>query len=975
MTRARHAAPFVALALLLVASSPALAQGGAGTPPAPDGKRPAVTVQTSYPGANASVVADIVAAPVEQQVNGVERMAHMISRCGNDGSYSLTVTFQARTDPQTALTLVRNRAALAVPLLPDAVRQRGVAVRPQPPGPLLFVTLFSPDGRFDTLYLSNYAAIQLRDELARVPGAGDVALVGAQDYAMRVWLDPDKMAAREVTAADVIRAIRDRDPRAAPGGWAGEAAEELGELALKAGAGGSPVRLRDVARCELGARSPHGPASLDGRPAAVLAVSATPRADPRELSEAVREKMARLKESFPPGVDYALVFDLTPAGGPRGAPDYLLVELGPANRAAEAADRSARVLSQSPGVSHVLTLPENPFTRFGDGPCLLALLEPRGKGPAGREEVARAVRERLLKEVPEAGPRVYDRPAAAGLPVGPTVDLAVYGPEHPSVRELADGLVERLARTNKLVNVAAAPAGPAGRAHHLDINRAAALAVGASPAEVAEAAAACLGPVPAGELRRFGRGWPVAVQVPPGEAGPADALKRVRVRNDGGKMVPLSGLVKVREVDDPGVLARFNMDPMVGVTADPAPGVSLGEARGVCEALAEEARRALGLPPAYRLAWLRDMPAAQRRRDPAPAAEAPAEGPADVPVARPVVREVTDYEDFTGRAEAASVVEVRARVTGYLDKVLFKEGAEVKQGDVLFLIDPRPYQAELDRARAEVARCEARLRGAAAAVDRAGKAASPEEADRLRAEREDAEAAQRVARADLELRKLNLEFTKVAAPVGGLAGRRLVDVGNLVKADDTLLTTLVSLDPAYAAFDVDERTLLRLLRLARGGVPGAPRDMRRPVQVGLADEEGFPHRGVLDFIDNRVDPNTGTVRARAALPNPGPGRLLRPGLSLRVRLPVSAPYRAVLVADEALGSDVGGRFLYLVDGDNKVVQRRVRAGAVHDGLRVVAEGLQPDDRVIVGGLSRLRPGTAVRPREVEMPTRKREEKP
>jgi RND family efflux transporter MFP subunit len=341
-----------------------------------------------------------------------------------------------------------------------------------------------------------------------------------------------------------------------------------------------------------------------------------------------------------------------------------------------------------------------------------------------------------------------------------------------------------------------------------------------------------------------------------------------------------------------------------------------------------------------------------------------------VSVTRPLAREVTDYEDFAGRAQAVSTVELHAHVTGYLVKAPFKDGDRVKQGDLLFEIDPRPYQAELDRAEAEVARCEARLRRAAAAPEGAGKAPAPGEADRLRADRAEAEAALRVAQADREIRKLNLAFTRVASPIDGRAGRRLVDPGNLVKADETALTTVVSLDPMYAYFDVDERTLLRLVRLAREGKGGPVREAKTPVFLGLDGEAGYPRRGVLDFLDNHLDPDTGTVRARAVLPN-ADGALV-PGLFVRARLPVGAPRRALLVPEAAVGTDQGEHFVYVVDGQNKAVHRRVGLGARHDDLRVVENGLRPEDSVVVGGMRRLRPGVTVEPRQVELPAPPRE---
>ena len=349
------------------------------------------------------------------------------------------------------------------------------------------------------------------------------------------------------------------------------------------------------------------------------------------------------------------------------------------------------------------------------------------------------------------------------------------------------------------------------------------------------------------------------------------------------------------------------------------------------------------------------------------AAEPPAP---EVPVVRPVVREVTDYEDFAGRTEASAAVEVRARVTGYLDKVLFKDGDDVKKGDVLFEIDPRPYRAELEKAQAVVALAEARLKQADDAAKRAAallasKAVSPEDLDKATADRAEAEAAVAVARASLQAAKLTLESSRVAAPFDGRVGRRLVDPGGLVKADDTVLAVIAARDPMCVVFDVDERTALRLRRAVREGKPRAEGEGSLTVAMGLADEEGFPHSGTVDFADNRVDPEKGTLRMRAAFANAD--GLLVPGLSARVRLTVGKPYKALLVPEEAVGLEEGMKFVLVVGEKDVVEQRKVDLGPRQDGWRAVKEGLREDDRVVVGGPKGLRPGTTVKPREAAVP--------
>jgi RND family efflux transporter MFP subunit len=332
--------------------------------------------------------------------------------------------------------------------------------------------------------------------------------------------------------------------------------------------------------------------------------------------------------------------------------------------------------------------------------------------------------------------------------------------------------------------------------------------------------------------------------------------------------------------------------------------------------------------------------------------------PPAVPVSRPVSRDVADFAEFAGRTAASKSVEVRGRVSGFLTKVAFKDGSEVKEGDLLFEIDPRPYQADLEKAQAGVSVAQARLKQAdveyqAARALAGQKTVGPAELDRAAGRREEAEAGLRSARAALEAARLTLSFTKVQAPMSGRIGRRLLDPGNLVKADETPLATLVAPDPLYVYFDLDERTLLRL---EKGKTLGTA-----PVAVGLAGEDGFPHRGVIDFLDNRVDPDKGTVRVRAVLPNRS-GRL-RPGQFARVRMATSEPYRALLVPRSAVVTDGDRKFVYVVNAKGVVEARPVTLGPREGELVAVKGRLKEADRVVVGELRGLRAGTAVKTRD------------
>lgn len=426
----------------------------------------------------------------------------------------------------------------------------------------------------------------------------------------------------------------------------------------------------------------------------------------------------------------------------------------------------------------------------------------------------------------------------------------------------------------------------------------------------------------------------------------------------------------------------------------------------------------------------------------------------EVLVSTPVSRPVTNYVEFIGRTDAVESVEVKARVTGYLTAIYFTPGTEVRggerpivsatrtiglllspavqahmlttamllpdQGDVLFEIDPRPYQADYDRAAGQVTLQESKLKLAIANLGRADElkktpgAISQKEYDTYVASKEEAAAAVLAAQANLETYRLNLSFTKVRAAIDGKISRNLLTVGNLVTKDETLLTTIVTVDPMFAYFDVDERTFLTVQDAIRTGKIQMKGPGQAPVEMGLATETGFPHQGTIDFINNKLDPLTGTITLRGVFANPlwyTPGRLgplapqfalasflgsmggippaltamgdmalllkkaqsdprpLTPGLFVRIRVPIGAPEPALLVIDRAIGTDQGLKYLFTVDVEDKVQYRRVTLGALQeDGLRVITSGLSRDERVITDGLQLVRAGMVVKPQERPMPT-------
>jgi RND family efflux transporter MFP subunit len=339
-----------------------------------------------------------------------------------------------------------------------------------------------------------------------------------------------------------------------------------------------------------------------------------------------------------------------------------------------------------------------------------------------------------------------------------------------------------------------------------------------------------------------------------------------------------------------------------------------------------------------------------------------------VTVATAITRKVTEFDEFTGRFEAVERVEVRPRVSGYISSVNFTDGNEVKKGEVLFVIDPRPYVAERDRARAQLAQARSQLALAKSERERAAKllgqrAISQEELDTRTAGDEQAQASVAAAKAALDSAELNVEFTRVTAPIAGRISRALVTSGNFVSNGQTPLTTLVSLDPIYATFDGDEQAYLRYGKPVRTSAHGSS-EARSPVVVGLANESGYPHQGSMVFVDNALDPATGTIRSRALLDNHE--RLFTPGLFARIRLLDSAQHEAVLVNDSAIGTDQTVRYVLVVGAGNKVEYRPVQLGPVIEGLRVVQSGLTAGETIVVNGLQRVRPGAQVQVQHVAM---------
>jgi membrane fusion protein, multidrug efflux system len=339
---------------------------------------------------------------------------------------------------------------------------------------------------------------------------------------------------------------------------------------------------------------------------------------------------------------------------------------------------------------------------------------------------------------------------------------------------------------------------------------------------------------------------------------------------------------------------------------------------------------------------------------------------AAVTVAEVIHRPLREWQEFSGRLQAVNTVEIRPRVSGYVDRVAFTDGSRVKKGQLLFQIDPRPFQAEVDRLVAERTRSVSDLELAKANRARADRlisahAISREEYERQVAAEASAQGALGSIDASLQEARLNREFTEVRAPIDGHVSRAVITAGNLVTSA-SLLTTLVSDDPVYVYFDADEQTYLRYAK-AKHDQAGANRGMS-DVYIGLADEDGYPHAGQLDFIDNQVDAATGTIRARAALANPD-GRYT-PGLFARVRLVGGEDHDSVLIEDRAVGTDLSKKFVLTLSKDNRIEYRLVELGPEINGLRVVTQGLAPNEVIVVNGLQHVRAGQSVAPTRVAM---------
>jgi RND family efflux transporter MFP subunit len=343
-------------------------------------------------------------------------------------------------------------------------------------------------------------------------------------------------------------------------------------------------------------------------------------------------------------------------------------------------------------------------------------------------------------------------------------------------------------------------------------------------------------------------------------------------------------------------------------------------------------------------------------------------GPLPVNVVTVVEKEVREWDEFTGRLEAVESVEIRPRVSGYITEIDFKAGAIIKKGDLLYVIDPRPYQADFDRASAEVDRTQSELKLAQIELDRAkelrAKATiSASEFDQKAATYQGASAAVRAAEAAKTSAELNLEFTQIKSPIDGRVSDARITVGNLVQpgaGPENVLTTVVSVDPIYAELDADENAVLKYIKLSDEGKRVSARTQSIPAWIELGNETDFPHEGHMDFVNNQLDPGTGTVRARIVLKNWNPA-FITPGFFVRVRIAGATPYRAALVEDKVISSQQGVKYVYVVRPDNTIERHIIETGTLFEGKRIVKKGLKDGEKVVSTRLQILQPGMHVSP--------------
>jgi multidrug efflux pump subunit AcrB len=624
----------------------------------------ALIVDAEYSGANAQTVEDTVVAPIEQQLIGMPKLLHLRSRSTSEGKCSIVISFDPGADLKAAKKTVQERINLAVPILPVLVQSRGIQLHEQPGGLLLVVCLYPTHGSDDLRSLSNVASTSIRDELTRVAGVAAVDIIGRQNVVLRFWLDPDRLAARNLSGLDIVNALAKQNvvaqlnpsgslkesPITIVGGRAIDP-NQLEDLIIRTDAQGQVVRLRDVARVEIGvARS--GFAAFDSKPAVVLAIYPTATPKREEVAQAVRAKLAELQRRLPDGIlrEFPLPFSSLPVSSPPGGPaagspgaaalllDVNTPRCGGSESEAAVLDRESQHLRTHPEVEHVLALSEEPCDRDPEQACLLVSLRPEQTDAAARQKFAGAIRTEFAQVEPGASLRIRDLTDAASRRVDPNgsdavggyaasvypVQLAIYGLDPPKVRELARRLVARLSPDRRLTDVWGGPEPES--CLWLEVDRRKALATGVALADISNTIRLGLDEKSLLNATFFDRDGRVRKDQPvdglvrintdrdktnrfSANAGDflAATLRRLQVKNNQGQMISLGAVIAFRDVSGLAIRERFDLFPSVTITAGLAPGASLAEVRSIVELLAT-AELAQELSAQYKFAWLREMP-------------------------------------------------------------------------------------------------------------------------------------------------------------------------------------------------------------------------------------------------------------------------------------------------------------------------------------------------------------------------------
>ncbi len=584
---------------------------------------PALMVEAQFPGMPASVVEERVAATLEMKISGIENVGRFRSRCGRDGSYSLEITFERGTDPNVAQMLVQNRVNDAMPLLPEEVRRLGVTVR-KAPFLVLLLTVSTPDESVDSSDLNNFVKVYIRPQLARLRGVAEISLLGDNGIAVRILLDPQKLAAHKLTVPDVKRAIEQQALEATSGPRGGfqftpaargglSKPDQLDSIAIRSDPEGPAIRIADVKSNMRMDEDPVGFASLDGKPAAVLAVYASAWADPRAVCAEVRVRLPELREALPPGFELSDEFEFT-APTTAGAPGHLLLDVdlppaGPKESARELLARTGQSLREIPGVRHVLVLSEQPFDRDRDQRCLVVGLGQVDGAPVDRERILREIRTRFNAAQQSATIRTrdlsgYPRSRTAGFPI----EFAINGFDRPALRELANEVVAKMSREPGLTGARAGP--QQVPMYAVDIDRARMATLGLTLPDVSASLQAVFGSVQTGSLWAFGREWPILLKIDPAGRGEVERLIRTNLRTSRGELISLNEVAAVHRENQPAYLERLNISAVIVITAGLDGDLALAEARFLCERLVTESQPELERK-VNRVRWLGPMPPAK----------------------------------------------------------------------------------------------------------------------------------------------------------------------------------------------------------------------------------------------------------------------------------------------------------------------------------------------------------------------------